>query len=221
VYAETGTANAAGFVNSEGGGADGPGIFHYRVIDRTSGELFQPLVHKIDDFLTLPAPACHGDAALATVSGNTWAVRTFADAASQYMGMVHPMPHEWGAGTITKIEVLLARAQAAANNDVRLQADLSVVADGSGFTATPTQKAITQTIPATTGTIQRATITFDTPVAVAGRDRTLFVKLTRLGTDGADTYTGLLGVFALRVYFDATGPDDPGTGTWYTPPVTI
>lgn len=222
VMAETGTANAAGFVNSEGGAASGPGIFHYRVIDRNTGELFQPLVHKMSDWITLSAAALGGTATSTTASGNLWAIRGFDATTQQYLSGAVPMPHDTEKGNITKVEVLLCRAQAGdANNDVRLQADLMVVADGGAFTATPTQKAATVTIPAATGSVQRTTITFDTPVAVSTRNKSVFLKLTRVAADAADTYTGILGVFAIRVYFEGTGPDDPGTGPWYVPPVSI
>lgn len=223
VHAEPGTANAAGFVNSEGGAViSGSGIFHYRVIDRNTGELFQTLVHKMSDWVTLSADSLRGTATDSTASGNSWAIKAFADGVSHYLGGAIPMPPDWEKGSIEKIEVLLCRGTAGdANNDVRLQADLMVVADGSAFTATPTQKAVTYALPAATGTVQRAAITFDTPVAIASRDRAVFLKLTRLGTDAADTYTGSLGVFAIRVYFAGTGPDDPGTGPWGIPPVSI
>lgn len=222
VVAEAGTANAAGFMNSEGGGASGAGIFHYRTIDRNTGELFQTLVHKMSDWIRLPANAFGGSATDSAASGNSWAVKAFADGVTQYMSAVIDMPPDTEKGEITKIEVRLCRLTAGGgDNNVQLQAELAVIADGGAFTGAPTSKLVTVAIPAATGTLQTTTITFDAPVAVSTRDRTLFLKLTRIGGDALDSFTGSLGVFAIRAYFAGTGPDDPGTGPWYVPPVSI
>lgn len=223
VVAETGTANAAGFVNSEGGAASGAGIFHYRVIDRNTGELFSTLVHKMSKWIRLPAFTFGGTATNSTAGGNLWAAKAFDAAAEQYLSAAVQMDDDIEKGSITKIEVLLTRLQAGTGglDNVRLRASLSIIADGGAYSGAPTDKEVTVTIPAGTGTVQRTTITFDVPISVTSRDRSLFLKLTRVANDAADVFDALLGVFAVRVYFAGTGPDDPGTGPWYVPPVSI
>lgn len=220
VYAEDGSKNIIGWVNSESTSvtcASGASL-DYSVIDRKNGRRFSSFRQCIDDEkeMDLQLGYAHtGSPVIGTVGGQAASGVLYDAASTESWQWTFRPPRHWHAGRVTGARILGISSAATSGN---LVFELGFVARpiGTGLGTALATKSSTVAGAGVVGT-QEFTITFDTPRSVTATDDTCILRLSRLGGDAADTYASDFMVISVRLLFEANVADSDKPDYRYTP----
>lgn len=208
--------------NSETSGIaqlSGASSYNGEIADYVTGAVFKShtfaLRKKIEvtaaDFRALArAPMGNADFAL------QWNTLTFPDGITSIASMVMPTLYDMEDGVIESVEIMYGSNSPGGGN-VRFQVYASTVASASsGGVVTPEAMPIV-TAPVGGQYVHNAyTVPFAPEISFT-RGNHLYLSITRLGTDGADTNTAAIHLLGARILYRSTGPASPGSGTYYIP----
>lgn len=209
-YAEDGSKNVIGWVNSEGTSVtcEAGASLDYSVIDRRNGRRFSSHRQCIDDKYELEmqlGKAHTGSPVIGTVGAQGASGVLFDAASTESWQWTFRPPRNWHAGQITGLEVLGIPASAGSGDMVFEVVSASRPINSGLGSGTSTDTA---TVAATTAvTTQTFSITLATPKPVTTIDDTVIIRLSRLGGDAADTYAADFMVISVRLLFDANVAD--------------
>jgi hypothetical protein len=134
---------------------------------------------------------------------NICKVRGHADAATSGIGVNLVAPTDYVAGSVVGIQVAIAGDGAAAAN-VRLRLTYYVNEVGVAVSTAGTDVLWTQAMAAETNLLRETTRQNFSPSTLAAGDQ-LRLWIYRLGTDAADTYTGVLRSLGMKVFYTSGG----------------
>lgn len=205
-------------LNSEGAsvtaanpGVAFPGTIHYDVHDRTDGDLFYTHRYKMSDRFNVPLDAGRavtGTPAKSNIGALGVESISFPDSeAASTWSLFIAAPYDWSSGRVQGIDMLWTPSVTGSNVQVRV--DLVARGVGSGLAAGNTTQDFT-VAAGTLNVVQLDTLTFSTAQTYT-RDFGINLNLSRLGTSGSDTNTGLMRVLAVRLIYQSKGADENGT----------
>lgn len=208
--------------NSETSGVaqlSGSSSYNAEIVDYQTGSTFKShtfaLRKKIEvragDFRSLiRAPMASGDFAL------QWNTLVWPDGVTSIASAVTPTLYDMEAGVIEGVEILYGSNNPGGGN-VRFQVYASTVANGSsGGVVTP---EATPLITAAVGGqyVANAVTAVFSPELAFSRGDSLYLSITRLGADAADTNTASIQLLGARILYRSNGPSSSGSGTYVVP----
>ena len=205
--------------NSEGGNIiqlAGSSTWDGDLLDYVTGDRFMSHKWALRDKISLKNSDFVGDTAMTTVAfGLQWNMLAYSASTVQAAACVIPAPYWLNDGSLEGLELIVGTNGTSGGNYV-IKADLSA-GTTSSIVVTPDQTE-TQTVAAG-AQYTPTTYTFNfgaTPQYFEKGDH-IFVKISRLGNDAADTNTDPMVLLGVRVMYVGDGPNSPGSGTYYIP----
>ena len=205
--------------NSEGGGIyqlAGSSTWDGDLIDYATGDRW--LSHKwaLRDKISVKNSDFVPDAAMTTVAfALQWNGYAFSATTDQNATCVIPAPYWLNNGTIEGVELVVGTNGTSAGDYV-IKADMSV-GTSSAIAVTP-QRTQTQILAAGAQyTPTTYTFNFAGVPQYFAKYNHIFLKFTRLGTNGSDTNTDPMVLLGARIMYVGTGPETGGSGTYYIP----
>lgn len=146
-------------------------------------------------------PSTGGATAVCIGTTNTSGLLQFADAATQVATAHFRLPSDWSSSVAVDFNIIYTGDTSSTNN-IRWQASCGCVADGDDLIAPSYNAASVNSFagPATAGLRKTATLS-GMAVTNCAAGETMYIKLERLGSDGADTYAGNARVLELEVTY--------------------
>lgn len=223
IRVDTGTSNRIGFCNSESLSVSQQttegGVLVIDMLDRIDGDIFEMAArYKMAEKRPI-ARFTVGTGATNTNSGApSWFSIGFPDAVTAFATYVMPTPPDWSDGTIYGVQLYCDRDAGAGNErwtlDLRSEPLL-----GTGLNSV--EQTVTTTVTGIPNAANELTIR---DLQLGGgnllsftRGDTIFIKVTRIGGDAADTFAGTVRVLAATLEYRSLGPNEgsrPGPGTF-------
>jgi hypothetical protein len=146
-------------------------------------------------------PSTGGATAVCIGTTNTSGLLQFADAATQVATAHFRLPSDWSSSVAVDFNIIYTGDTSSTNN-IRWQASCGCVADGDDLIAPSYNAASVNSFagPATAGLRKTATLS-GMAVTNCAAGETMYIKLERLGSDGADTYAGNARILELEVTY--------------------
>ncbi len=180
-----------------------------KTIDATSNTIILPSkisfvaggcnVSTASTFFDLPSTG--GAVAACIGTTNTSGVLEFVDAATNTATQHFRLPSDWYSSGSVDFNIIYT-GDTSSTNPIRFQASCACAADGDDLIA-PTYMSTSANNfagPATAGLRKTATLSGMTVTNCAAGE-TMYIKLERIGADGADTYAGKARVLELEVTY--------------------
>jgi hypothetical protein len=192
---------------------------HYEVFDYVNSALYKTHNFKMSDERSISATELRADGVTAVdaIHATHWGVIEFPDSATGSCWGGIPSPYDWADGNITGIDLTFAMDAANTSDDVRFRITMIASAVG-GATGTPAiDESFTVTVNDLANRVNKETLTFAAPLAVAFNDVIMF-RVQRVGGDGADTAAGNLDLMGVNILYESDGPT---AGSFDVPPPFI
>jgi hypothetical protein len=139
------------------------------------------------------------------------------DAATGLMSASIPGPYRWNSGTIPGLVFHFGMVGANTSTNVVIQVKLACKNTNVEIASLDVNQQFTTSAPNAANTVRQTMLTFTTPAAYTRFD-TIFLQLSRMGADAADTAIGNLAFIGVDLLYQYTGPASPGgTGPWAVP----
>ena len=205
--------------NSEGGGFTqlaGSSSWDGDLLDYVSGERFMSHKWALRDKISLKNADFVGDSGMTVVPfGLQWNCLAYSASSAQIASCIIPAPYWLADGSLEGLEVIVGSNGTSGGNYV-IKASLSA-GTNSAIVVTPDQTQ-TQTLAAGAQyTPTTYTFNFGATPQYFTKDDHIFVTISRLGNDAADTNTDPMVLLGVRVMYVGDGPNSPGSGTYYIP----
>jgi hypothetical protein len=206
--------------NSEGGGfvqLAGSSEWVGTLTDYVTGDQYESQKFKLRDKISIKSSDVIGESGTTAITnfGSQWPCVSIGGATDGKAGCVIPSPYWLADGEITGVELVVG-SNGTSGGDYVLQIDMS-----TGTTASPAvtpERSQLQILPAGSQHTP-TTYTFDflgSPLSFTKNDH-IFLKIRRDGASGSDTNTDAMMILGARILYKGTGPNSPGSGTYYIP----
>jgi hypothetical protein len=206
--------------NSEGGGfvqLAGSSEWVGTLTDYVTGDQYESQKFKLRDKISIKSSDVIGESGATAITNFClqWPCVSIGGATDGKAGCVIPAPYWLADGEITGVELVVG-SNGTSGGDYVLQIDIS-----TGTTASPAvtpERSQLQILPAG-AQYTPTTYTFDffgVPLPFTKNDH-IFLKIRRDGASFSDTNTDAMMILGARILYKGTGPNSPGSGTYYIP----